>query len=189
MEEGLERLSIYDILVRVMSGGLTILGAYWGKVIDIPKSEKDFWAVAFFIGAYGIGLILEELSYWLEKLFNTRKKIENNVCEEKKYKNYDLQKCKDTLIKHDKEIIAEEPLAHIVLADTLKIAYIGMLIIKLLNIIFDTQNRDALAVCTVLAFGVIIIILDGRQKHYCKRRVERIFDYCIAKGYNNIDRT
>lgn len=189
MEDLLGRFGMYDILVRMMSGSLTILGIHFFGLENILKCKSDFPVLIFLIASYGIGLILEEVSYVMETITNTRQKIEESVCKENDYKKYDFKKCKAALIRHEKEMIAEEPLAHIVMASALRNAYFVILIWKTGSILLHADNRTIVSIKQMAVLVFIIVILHVRQKHYCHRRVERIFDYCIAKGYDNIGNT
>ncbi len=182
------KLSLYDNLARLISGGLAIIGAYYSGIINgvWSNSGQAVSIVIFAFCSYGMGLIFEEISYILEKKIKLRKKIEQKVCVNDQYLKYDLEKCKNALIKDDKEEIANEPLGHIVLADCLKIAYICIVILKVCNGIWKCDENIGSLITVIFVLGIIIVVLHLREKHYCRRRIERIFDYCIAKEYPNI---
>ena len=182
------KLSVYDNWARLIAGGLVIIGAYYSGIINEMwiSSSQGVSIVVLVFCSYGVGLIFEEISYILESKLKLRKKIEQKVCKKDKYIKYDLEKCKNALIKNEKEEIANEPLGHIVLAVSLKIAYTCILVLKVCNIICKCDKNIQNSIIIIVVLTLIIVVLHLREKHYCCRRIERIFEYCIAKEYPEI---
>lgn len=180
------KLGIYDILARIVTGSLAILGAQISGVVDVLDKLNTVSGFFLLIGAYGLGIILEELSYLLEGKIGLRKQIEQEVCRQDKYILYDYEKCKAALQREGKEAVAEIPLGHIVMADELKIAYTVILIWKVLNTAYHCGKNIIDPTFNVLLLEGVIILFHVREKHYCRRRVEEEFDHCIANHYKDI---
>ena len=189
METIMGKLGMYDILARIVTGSLVILGAQKSGVVDVLNKLNTVSIFFLLVGAYGLGIILEEFSYLLESKIGLRKQIEQDVWSQKKYILYDYEKCKAALQREGKEAIAEITLGHIVMADELKIAYTVILIWKVLNIAYHRGVNTIDPTLNVLLLEGVIILFHVREKHYCRRRVEEVFDHCIANHYKDIYKT
>ena len=84
MDEFIGKLSLYDYLVRLIAGGITILGAYYSDLVGAFWNLKNISAIAFILCSYGVGIVLEEISYiWKNVKGNcfriTEKKYQMNL--------------------------------------------------------------------------------------------------------------
>lgn len=192
MENIIEKLGLYDIFARGLTGTIVVLAADLFGILDLCSTSEDsatipVWAIL--VAGYFCGLVLEEISYMREKLLHTRKKIEKKVCDNSKYKDYLYEKCKDVLLVNGKNDICDEPLAHIVMSASFEIAFFIFFVLKLLNFIpyWEIVSGNFVGpIMDMVILVVLIIIFHLRARHYCQRRAEQIFDYCIAKHYPDI---
>ena len=81
MDELIEKLSLYDCLVRLITGGLVILITYYSGLVDTFWKVGDSSIIVFGFCAYGVGMILEEISYMLKM----RRKNMKNGTRKKEY--------------------------------------------------------------------------------------------------------
>ena len=79
METIMGKLGMYDILARIVTGSLVILGAQMSGVVDVLNKLNTVSIFFLLVGAYGLGIILEEFSYLLESKIGLRKQIEQDV--------------------------------------------------------------------------------------------------------------
>lgn len=178
-------MGLYDLFARGMTGTIVLCAAHVFGMANLLNGGVPVWAII--LGGYFCGLVLEELSFMLEKLTHSREKIEKKVCLD--YPKYDYTQCKNALLANGQEIVADEPLAHIVMSESYKIAFIVFLLMEILDVVcFDNLVSDcfispAWDMVTLIA---LILIFHYRANHYIKRRTESIFDYCITKEYENI---
>lgn len=181
MDELIEKLSLYDCLVRLITGGLVILITYYSGLVDTFWEVGDSSIIVFGFCSYGVGMILEEVSYMLKMC---RKNNRNETCVEN---NEEWNKKKGILLRDNKEYISDEPLAHKVMADSIEIASVLIILWKVINTVYINlvceHEVDILGVSVNLAvLGVIVVIMDYRKRHYKKHREERIHNYCDAKS-------
>ena len=189
MENIISKMGLYDLFARGVTGVIVLCVADLFGIANILDNGINVWGII--LCGYFIGLVLEELSWILERVFHSREKIERMVCAEVKYKNYDYDKCKDALMIHEKEIIADEPLAHVVMSRSFEMAFILFLIFELLDVLCCNDLISGNFLCPVadiVVMAVLVFIFHSRANHYCKRRAEKIFDYCIGKKYENIEK-
>lgn len=184
MDGLIEKLSLYDCLVRLITGGLVILITYYSGLVDTFWEVGDSSIIIFCFCSYGVGMILEEVSYILKM---RRKNNKNETCVEK---NEKWNKKKGILLGDNKEYISDEPLAHKVMADSIEIASVLIILWKVINTVYINlvceHEVDILGVSVNLAvLGVIVVIMDYRKRHYKKYREERIQNYCDAKSYTD----
>lgn len=170
MDEFVQRFSIYDLLARVITGGLALLLAYFSGLLDTYMNVKEMPILIFLLCAYGAGLVLEELSFRLKK--------------EKTPDQDEIEKYKVELIKDNREDISDEPLGHVVLADSLKIACIIISLWKIVDAAFMQDGITTNVVINVIVLGALGIIFHLRKKHYVDRRKERMKAYYDAKYMN-----
>lgn len=192
MEKIMERMGLYDIFARGLTGTTVILAAdvfgiagLWGASEN--SDTVPGWAVL--VAGYFCGLVLEELSYIMEKLFHSRKRNEAKVCDAPKYADYLYEECKAALLAEDRDDICDEPLAHIVMSASFEIAFTFFLFLELVNAFFRCgiiSGSFISPVADIFILAALIIIFHFREGHYSRRRAERIFDYCIAKCYPGI---
>ncbi len=206
MEKTIERMGLYDIIARGLTGTIVILASDLFGIFDLHGASEDntpAWVIL--IAGYFCGLVLEEISYIFEKsrrlrkirerfpvtkrLFISRSEIELKVCDMSEYRKYDYKCCKNALIENDNEHILDEPLAHMVMSSSFKIAFTVFLALKILYLVFcrdsisDTVFRQ---IVDILILAALIAVFHCSARHYSQRRAEQIFDYCIAKGYPGI---
>lgn len=67
MSDFISKLSVYDLLARGVTGTIVLLAAEIFGVADILKRDTPVWAIV--LAGYFCGLVLEEISYILEKMF------------------------------------------------------------------------------------------------------------------------
>ena len=169
MDELIEKLSLYDCLVRLITGGLVILITYYSGLVDAFWEVGDSSIIVFGFCSYGVGTILEEVSYMLKM---RRKNNKNETCVKN---NEEWNKKKEILLRDNKEYISDEPLAYKVMADSIEIASILIILWKVIKIVYDSlvcgYEVDILSVFVNIAvLGVIAVIMDYRKKHYKQRR-------------------
>ena len=165
MDELIEKLSLYDCLVRLITGGLVILITYYSGLVDTFWEVGDSSIIVFGFCSYGVGMILEEVSYMLKM---RRKNNRNETCVEN---NEEWNKKKGILLRDNKEYISDEPLAHKVMADSIEIASVLIILWKVINTVYINlvceHKVDILGVSVNLAvLGVIVVIMDYRKRHY-----------------------
>lgn len=181
MDELIEKLSLYDCLVRLITGGLVILITYYSGLVDAFWEVGDSSIIVFGFCSYGVGTILEEVSYMLKMRGKNNK---NETCVKN---NEEWNKKKEILLRDNKEYISDEPLAYKVMADSIEIASILIILWKVIKIVYDSlvcgYEVDILSVFVNIAvLGVIAVIMDYRKKHYKQRREERIQNYYSTKS-------
>lgn len=192
MSDFISKLSVYDLLARGVTGTIVLLAAEIFGVADILKRDTPVWAIV--LAGYFCGLVLEEISYILEKMFGSRKRIESKIRKAKKYRGYNYEKCKAALIANDREIISDMPLSHIVMSSSFVIAFASMLAVKLYHaacIVWSDINFMHLSIRGSLAANLhsagfllaFAAVFEIRKRHYCRYRVERIFDYYIQNRF------
>ena len=130
MDELIEKLSLYDCLVRLITGGLVILITYYSDLVDTFWEVGDSSIIVFVFCSYGVGMILEEVSYMLKM---RRKNNRNETCVEN---NEEWNKKKGILLRDNKEYISDEPLAHKVMADSIEIASVLIILWKVINTVY-----------------------------------------------------
>ena len=194
MDEFIGKLSLYDYLVRLIAGGITILGAYYSDLVGMFWNLKNISAIAFILCSYGIGIVLEEISYIWKVHWKSNK--ENEIAAriryrllkvpEEKYSEYDFEKCKRKLLKDNREEISDEPLAHFVMADSLKIACILLAFLKIISIAISHEREIVKAVINIVILIVLSEIFYFRTEHYEYRQRKRVIEYCVEKGYPDI---
>lgn len=208
MENIISKMGLYDLFARGVTGVIVICAADLFGIADILGSGVPAWAII--LCGYFIGLVLEELSLIREKGFyrvkskdgdekiGSRSKIENRICLQ--YPDNDFENCKKALIANDKEIILDEPLAHIVMSASFKIAFVVFAGAKLIQAIFiwipelnvvamPVDENVYVAIIRIVFLIFLAIIFSQRERHYCERRAKNIFDYCIGKNYPNTKKT
>ena len=140
MENIISKMGLYDLFARGVTGVVVLCVADLFGIANIIKSEIPWWVII--LCGYFLGLVLEELSLIREKGFcrkngkeinGIRKQIEDLVCTE--YPEYDFKNCKRALIANDKELVSDEPLSHIVMSASFKIAFILLAVVKLIQVI------------------------------------------------------
>lgn len=185
----ISKMGLYDLFARGMTGVIALYAADLFGIANILDSEIPAWAII--LGGYFCGLVLEELSYLLESILKSRQKAENKVCAERKYQKYDYEKCKAALLANEKDCISEEPLTHIIMSDSFQIAFVFFVIVEILDAVCCNDLLSGNFICPVADVVILIVLIfvfRGRASHYSRRRAEQIFDFCIAKGYTEIEK-
>jgi len=202
MENIISKMGLYDLFARGVTGAVVLCVADLFGIANILGSGISVWVII--LGGYFLGLVLEELSLIREKgiyrkdgkeRIGSRKRIEARICSENP--EYDFENCKRALIANDKEIILDEPLAHIVMSSSFKIAFLLLAIAKLTQLIcywFPSINilgmpeveNIGVAIFCAFTLSILALIFSQRERHYCERRAKNIFDYSIAKRYAGI---
>lgn len=189
MENIISKMGLYDIFARGLTGVVVLCAADLFGIANILGSDTPVWVLI--IGGYFCGLVLEELSYLLERVLKARQKVEANVCAESMYRKYDYEKCKAALLANEKDIVAEEPLAHIIMSVSFQIAFVFFIIIEILDAVCCNDLISGNFICPVVDVGILtmlILVFRERASHYSRRRAEQILDFCIAKNYTGIEK-
>ncbi len=189
MENVISKMGLYDLFARGVTGAVVLCVADLFGIANILGSGISVWVII--LGGYFLGLVLEELSYLLEILLKSRQKIENKVCAENKYEEYDFVKCKTALLSNEKEVVSDEPLTHIIMSISFQIAFTFFLLIELLDAVCCSNLISDAFICPVadvVILFALILVFHSRTKHYSRRRAEQIFDFCIAKNYAGIEK-
>ena len=189
MENIISKMGLYDLFARGLTGVVVLCAADLFGIANILGSDVPVWALI--LCGYFCGLVLEELSYLLEHVLKSRQKVEDDVCAKSKYQKYDYEKCKAALLANEKDIIAEEPLAHIIMSVSFQIAFVFFIIVEILDAVCCNDLISGNFICPVVDVGILtilILVFHGRALHYSRRRAEQIFDFCIAKNYAGIEK-
>lgn len=201
MDKLWEKMALYDLLVRLLTGVIVIVAAEALGIIDwMDSSTMEFHLPVWLLllGGYFVGMVLEELSYMIEcnidrkkpfhriwnVVFYHRGKIKREVSA--KYPSLQYRDCKRKLIVNGFGNLIEEPLAHAIMSSSLMIAFllfIPCLLVQYFYLVFCCKmSGDLLG--TVMKAGILFalyLIFRSRAKHYSKRRSELIFDYYLGK--------
>lgn len=172
MEEFLGKVSLYDVVARLLAGGLALLLAYFSNLLNVVGDVKEIPIVMFLLCSYGVGIVLEEVSYiwenetWFQKKSDSQK--EN-------------KKEKALLIIDNREDISEYPLAQMVLADTLRIACIIIAFWKIVYVLCTGDADYVKTAINLVILGILCVIFHYRKEHYKEYRCKRMKDYYNAK--------
>ena len=194
MENVISKTGLYDLFARGVTGAVVLCVADLFGIANILGSGISVWVII--LGGYFLGLVLEELSLIREKGIY-RKDGKERIGSRSENPEYDFENCKRALIANDKEIILDEPLAHIVMSSSFKIAFLLLAILKLTQLIcywFPSINilgmpeveNIGVAIFCAFTLSILALIFSQRERHYCERRAKKIYEYSIAKGYAGI---
>ena len=192
----LDYLSIYDLFARMVAGAVVLLMSSLLGIFDSTIGSSDaFAAIAFIVFSYFTGIILEEMSHILENIFGFRKKWEKQFCRNEIYRKYSYIKCKKALARNGNNDLLDKSLSHIVMSSSISIGFIILILTKIGLLVFSlvVHKKDAMTTCfecipVVAILIFMIVILQFRKRNYIEMRVQQIFDFCIAKGYEDIYR-
>lgn len=185
----ISKMGLYDLFARGVTGVIVLCAADLFGIANILDSEISVWTIL--LGGYFLGLVLEELSYLLEGILKSRQKAESKICAEIKYQKYDYEKCKAALLANEKDVVSEEPLAHIIMSVSFQIAFVFFVILEILDAICCNDLISGSFICPVVDVVILIVLIlvfHGRASHYSRRRAEQIFDFCIAQKYAGIEK-
>lgn len=185
----ISKMGLYDLFARGVTGVIVLCAAHVFGIVDILGDSDYVWVII--LGGYFLGLVLEELSFVFEKVFHSRERAEQEVCNYQKYRKYDFEKCKDALLADNQDIICDEPLSHIIMSSSFRIAFFALLFFEIADEICYCKliaEHWISPVMDILILEALVLVFHYRAKHYIKRRTTRIFDYCIAKKYTNIEK-
>ena len=185
----ISKMGLYDLFARGLTGVIVLCAADLFGIANILDSEISVWTIL--LGGYFLGLVLEELSYLLEGILKTRQRAESKICAEIKYQKYDYEKCKAALLANEKDVVSEEPLTHIIMSVSFQIAFAFFVVVEILDAICSNDLISGSFICPVVdvvILVVLILVFHGRASHYSRRRVEQVFDFCIAKKYAGIEK-
>ena len=186
----ISKMELYDLFARGVTGVIVLCAAHVFGIVDILGKPDYVWVIV--IGGYFLGLVLEELSFAVEKVFHSRERVEQEVCSYQKYREYDFEKCKDALLANNQNIICDEPLSHIIMSSSFEIAFVTLLLFEIADEICYCKlsiEHYISPVKDILILEALVLIFRYRAKHYIKHRTEKIFDYCIAQDYPGIKKT
>ncbi len=185
----ISKMGLYDLLARGVTGTIVLCAADLFGIANILDGGISVWVII--LGGYFLGLVLEELSYLLEGILKFRQRAESKICAEIKYQKYDYEKCKAALLSNEKDVISEEPLAHIIMSVSFQIAFTIFLLVELLDAVCCNDiiaNGFICPAADIAILFVLILVFHSRAKHYSHRRAEQVFDFCIAKEYAGIEK-
>lgn len=189
MENIISKMGLYDLFARGVTGATVLCAADLFGIANVLKSEIPWWAII--LCGYFLGLVLEEVSYVFEKTFHSRDRIEQIVRNSDKYRIYDFEKCKAALMADNHELICDEPLAHVIMSASFRIAFFALLLIEIADEVccckLITEHWFS-PVIDIVILEALILIFHCRVNHYIKHRTEKIFDFCIAKKYTDIEK-
>ena len=183
----ISKMGLYDLFARGVTGVIVLCAAHVFGIVDILGKPDYVWVII--LGGYFIGLVLEELSFVSEKVFHSRERAEQKICNYQKYRKYDFEKCKNALLADNHELICDEPLAHVIMSASFRIAFFVLLLIEIANEVCCCKliaEHWFSPVIDIVILEALIIIFHCRVNHYIKHRTEKIFDYCIVKKYTDI---
>lgn len=175
MDKILEKIGIYDLIARGLTGIVVFVIGWVLGIFNIPGLNElintlPIWAIL--IAGYFCGLVLEELSYIIEQIFKFRKRLCKRISSKKEYVNYNYKECENKLISDGYQETIDEPLTHVVMSSAFAIAFTIFLI---MSIIIEKP------ILLSLLLIALIFIFSYRYYHYSKRRVELVFRLYIAK--------
>lgn len=125
----ISKMGLYDLLARGVTGVIVLCATHVFGIVDILGKPDYVWVIV--LGGYFLGLVLEELSFAVEKVFHSRERVEQEVCSSQKYREYDFEKCKDALLANNQNIICDEPLSHIIMSSSFEIAFVALLLFEI----------------------------------------------------------
>lgn len=183
----ISKMGLYDLFARGVTGVIVLCAADLFGIVDLLGNPDYVWVII--LGGYFLGLVLEEISYLQESVFHSRYRIEQTVRNSDKYRDYDFEKCKTTLMADNHELVCDEPLAHVIMSASFRIAFFALLLIEIADEVccckLITEHWYSPTIDIVI-LEVLIIIFHCRVNHYIKHRTEKVFDFCIAKNYAGI---
>lgn len=198
MEKLLEKIGLYDLFARLATG-LTILvfaemfGVInWMHLFSEETEKRTFVIPAILLGGYFVGIVLEELAYWLGQILETlrhKKALFPRVCE-----TPESEKKKRKIIGTGNESFIETPLTHVVMSKAYAIAFSAFTVINTIRAF--TRAEFTSEKCWVLKYIILPLVLTVvfilRQYHYKARRlelIERYYDAYCSKEDAKSDQT
>lgn len=191
MGDIINRIGLYDLFARGLTGMIVILAARFFGIIGhlgVPGDEAVVPVWMILTAGYFCGVILEEVSFILERAFHSRKRITRKVCARKEYAHLDYEACKSWLKADGQEAFLDEPLAHIIMSSSFRIAFFIFLFFEVANVICGGSliSGNSLHPFVNIAFLIMLFFLFSyRSRHYIERRVELVFESCT--GRSNVD--
>lgn len=180
MEKLAERLALYDIFARMVTGIIVLFAAeYFGvfAILGIAVQPSEFNAGKLLVTGYFCGIVLETAALPLK---GRRRKYEETFFRSKGYDAAQFSEMKRKLRNDGKQFAMDEAMAHIVMSLSVMIASVFFLAVKTVNLFcpmgqfmnrLGTDWKDILVlVCSAYLFGY-------RAKYYTGRRVEQICSY------------
>lgn len=167
MENIISKMGLYDLFARGVTGVTVLCAADLFGIANILKSEIPWWAII--LCGYFLGLVLEEVSYGFEITFHSRDRIEQSVRNSDKYRNYDFEKCKTALMVDNHELVCDEPLAHVIMSASFRIAFFALLLIEIADEVccckLITEHWFS-PVLDIVILEILILIFHYRVNHY-----------------------
>ena len=165
MDKIFEKLGLYDILVRLATGLIVVYAAQAAGI----TGNLGLDTLPLIIAGYFVGIILEEATFLIQKIFGRGDGGEY------------IEERKKALIRAGKEDLIEEPLRHAVMSGGLAIAFGMFALLHIVNLVFF---RGIIVGPSSILMIVILILLTAlfiyRYGHYMKRRTELIKRYYDA---------
>ncbi len=180
MEKLIEKLALYDILARLVTGVIVLFAAEFFGILDllgISVNLSELGTATLLVTGYFCGIILETVSMLLPKC---RAKFEEDVLKEKKIGVEQYEKWKKQLLKDNQQIVMDEPMAHIVMSLSFAIAFTFFLVVKVVSSICPISKLCTEAV-SIIVMAFLVGLFCYRAVSYTKRRVKQICDYCTTK--------
>ena len=192
MEKFLEKIGLYDFIARLITG-LTILVST--EVFGITNclqlfSEEDakrtFIIPAILLGGYFVGIVFEELAYWISHSWDALKKRE--ALFPRIVEPADTVEKKRKLIGAGHEDLIETPLTHMVMSKAYALALLSFTVINIIRAILHAEFISekywiGKYIITPIAVTIIFILRQYHYKERCLKLIERYYDaYCNATG-------
>ncbi len=177
MEKLIEKLALYDILARLVTGIIVLFAAEFFGIVDllgISAKPSELGAATLLLSGYFCGIVLETIAM---PLIRRRKKYEEKLLKSNGCCMEQYEERKKQLLNDNKQIVMDEPMAHIVMSLSLAIAFTFFLVVKVVSSICPISK-----LCTEAVSIIVLVVLVGlfcyRAVSYTKRRVEQICEYC-----------
>lgn len=189
MEKFVEKLALYDILVRLITGIIVLFAAeYFGviTIFDVTLKLSDLDAGILLLAGYFCGILLETIAM---SLTNLRKKYEEKILKSKGCCVTQYTEQKKRLLNDGKQLVMDEPMAHIVMSLSLAIAFAFFLLVKVVKL-FCPMEQFINSLCEngkdIFLLAFLGCLFGYRAKGYTKRRVEQICMYLSADSSDNL---
>ncbi len=176
MEKLIEKLALYDILARLVTGIIVMFAAEFFGIVDIlgiTTKPSELSAATLLVTGYFCGIVLETIAMLLP---SRRKKFEEKILKSNGCCVEQYEAWKKQLLKDNKQIVMDEPMAHIVMSLSFAIAFTFFLVVKVVSSICPISK-----LCTEAVSIIVLVFLVGlfcyRAVSYTKRRVEQICEY------------
>lgn len=195
MEKLLEKIGLYDFFARLITGLTILVSAEVFGIIDClhlfsEEAEKRTFVIpAVLLGGYFVGVVLEELAYWIRPILIALKKRE--ALFPRIVEPADTEKKKRKLIGAGHEGLIETPLTHVVMSKAYALAFSVFTVINIIKAFCHAEltSETWWILKYIIAPLVLTAVFILRQYHYRARRIElieRYYEaYCGKENGNN----